>query len=131
MYQAAMRVGDAGAQYRTIDVTSKVEGASPHRLIAILYEELVVALATVKLSIRRGAAAQLNEAQARGIAILHGLEHSLDFDKGGDVARALAVVYGEVGRLTAAGIAARDVAKVEQAQKIVADIADAWGQIRS
>ena len=131
MYQSSMRGGDAGAQYRNVDITSKVEGASPHRLIAILYEELVTALATVKISIRRNAPAQLNEAQARSIAILHSLEHSLDFEKGGEIARALAVVYGEIGRLMAAGIKARDVGQVEMAQKIVVEIADAWGQIVS
>jgi flagellar protein FliS len=98
MYQAARVAGGAGQHYRTIDLTSKIEGASPHRLITILYDELITALAAAKMAIVRQDPARLNENQARASSIVQTLDASLDFDKGGEVARALSAVYREIGR---------------------------------
>ncbi len=129
MYASSQRAANPGAQYRAIDVSSKIEGASPHRLVSILYEELVQALATMKLAIQRGDASRHNAAQARALAIVQSLDGSLDFARGGEIARALSSVYGEVSRLTTLGGKARDAEAIGRAQKLVAEIADAWNQI--
>jgi flagellar protein FliS len=129
MYSRPIRTGGAGAQYRAIDVSSKIEGASPHRLVAILYEELVLALSTMKMAIRRGDGLRQNEAQARALVIVQSLDSSLDFAKGGDIASALSSVYAEVSRLTALGGNAQDADAIDRAQKLIAEIAEAWNQI--
>jgi flagellar protein FliS len=129
MYSRPIRTGGAGAQYRAIDVSSKIEGASPHRLVAILYEELVLALSTMKMAIRRGDGLRQNEAQARALVIVQSLDSSLDFTKGGDIAGALSAVYAEVSRLTALGGNAQDAEAIDRAQKLIAEIAEAWNQI--
>jgi len=129
MYSRPIRTGGAGAQYRAIDVSSKIEGASPHRLVAILYEELVLALSTMKMAIRRGDGLRQNEAQARALVIVQSLDGSLDFAKGGDIAGALSAVYAEVSRLTALGGNAQDADAIDRAQKLIAEIAEAWNQI--
>ena len=129
MYASPMRAGGAGAQYRAIDVSSKIEGASPHRLVAILYEELVLALSTMKLAIRRGDGIRQTEAQTRALVIVQSLDNSLDFARGGDIAAALSSVYAEVSRLTALGGNAHDADAIDRGQKLIGEIADAWGQI--
>ena len=128
MYARSMHTG-AGAQYRAIDVTSKIEGASPHRLVAILYEELVQALSTMKLAIRRTDGARQRDAQSRALMIVQSLSSSLDFARGGDIAGALSSVYAEVRRLTLLGGSSGDAEAVDRGQKLVAEIADAWNQI--
>jgi flagellar protein FliS len=128
MYARSMHTG-AGAQYRAIDVSSKIEGASPHRLVAILYEELVQALSTMKLAIRRVDGARQRDAQSRALMIVQSLSSSLDFSRGGDIAGALSSVYNEVRRLTLLGGSSGDAEAVDRGQKLVAEIADAWNQI--
>ena len=129
MYSTLSRPGGAGAQYRAIDIGSKIDGASPHRLVAILYEELVLALSTMKLAIRRGEPTRQHDAQARSLAIVQSLDNSLDFGRGGEIAGALSAVYAEVGRLVTLGGKARDADAIGRAQALVGEIADAWNQI--
>ena len=43
----------ATARYNTIDLASRVEGASPHRLIAVLYDELIKSLDTLAVGLVR------------------------------------------------------------------------------
>ncbi|MDB5683152.1 MAG: flagellar protein FliS [Sphingomonas bacterium] len=129
MYARPIRAGGAGAHYRAVDVSSKIEGASPHRLVAILYEELILALAGMKTAIRRGDAPRQNEAQARAMAIVQSLDAGLDFTKGGEIARALSSVYAEVGRLTAIGGSGQQADAIDRAQALIAEIAEAWNQI--
>ncbi len=125
----------ARARYAQVDLGSKVEGASPHRLIAILYEELLRTLDTLAAVLAQpgiGAAAMrpgMAERRARAVSILLGLETSLDHGQGGELSQGLAAVYREARRLVGAGIAAGDAAPLVQAREMIAEIADAWSAI--
>ena len=119
----------ARTAYRDVALTSKLDGASPHRLIAILYEELDTALATMIAATRAGDHGRLLAGRSRALTILAGLEASLDREKGGDIAGALAAVYREARRLLRDSGTANDPQRIEQARAMIADIADAWRQI--
>ena len=129
MYQAVRSAGGAGQHYRSIDLTSRIEGASPHRLIAILYEELIASLSAAKLAIRRNEPLRVNENHARAISIVQALAASLDFEQGGEISTALNAVYAETGRLINLGCRNRDPETIDKAQKLIAEIADAWTKI--
>lgn len=118
----------AYARYRDIDVAARVEGASPHALIAILFDELLKALDTMTAATSSGDMARVNAAQARAMSLLHGLEGGLDFDKGGEIARSLGTIYREARRLVGVTGAERPAA-LAQAREMVADIAGAWTAI--
>ena len=130
MGQAAAR-----ARYAQVDLGSKVEGASPHRLIGILFEELLRTLDTMAAALAQpgvGAAAArpgMAERRARAGSILLGLEASLDHGRGGDLSQGLAAVYREARRLIGAGFVAGDAAALVQAREMVAEIAEAWSAI--
>jgi flagellar secretion chaperone FliS len=121
--------GAARARYQSVDMTSRIEGASPHGLVAILFDELLKALDAMAAAIRRGDLAQRGTRQARALSILHGLDGSLDFEKGGDIAEGLSAIYREARRLTIAGGRANDAEQVMQAREMVGEIASAWEQI--
>lgn len=129
MYAPARKPGDIGQQYRNIDLTSKIEGASPHRLISILYEELILSLATMKTALRRNDALRVNESSARAQSIVQALEVGLDFKVGGEIAQALALIYREADRLIGESCRTREVPPLESAITMIAEIADAWNQI--
>ena len=129
MYKPAGYPGGAGARYRTIDVSSRIEGASPHRLVAILFEELIKAIETAQAAHRQGDMGKRAERQARALSILHALEASLDFERGGEIANSLASIYRESRRLIALGGRDNRPELVEQAHAMLADIAGAWETI--
>jgi flagellar protein FliS len=122
----------ARARYHTVDIGSQVEGASPHRLIGILYEELLKTLDTITAGLRAGATAHrpgMPERRARTMSILMGLEASLDHGAGGELAGGLASIYREARRLIGEGLRETDPARIIQAREMIAEISGAWAAI--
>jgi flagellar protein FliS len=129
MFGAPSRYGAAtAARYRAVDVNMRVEGASPHQLIVILFEELMKALDSLRAAEAVGDRGRAAPLQSRALSILHGLETGLDMEKGGEIALSLAKIYREARRLIAIPGAGRDTA-LEQARAMLADVAGAWAAI--
>jgi len=122
-------MGGARLRYQAVDIESQVEGASPHRLIGILFEELMKAIEIMLAAQRAGNRAKTIDKQARSSTILLALETSLDFRNGGEIAINLARVYREARRLIQEGGRGDDPAMVERARDLLAGIVDAWEQI--
>ena len=119
----------AARRYAAVHTGSRTEGATPHALVKILFDELLLALEATALAERQGDRIKVSDKQARAMSILVALEASLDFDKGGDVAVGLAQIYREARRRLLAGAKDRDPAPVDDAHAMIAEIADAWNQI--
>ena len=129
MYAMRGQFGMAKARYQRVDVASRVEGANPHQLVAILYDELLKALDAMSAAMARSDYVQRGERQARALRLISGLETSLDFDQGGDIALGLAKIYREARRLTIAAGRENDVKLVERAREMLGEVAQAWEQI--
>lgn len=119
----------AAKRYAAVHSGSRTEGATPHALVKILFDELMLALEATALAERNGDRLKVSDKQARAMSILIALEASLDFDKGGDVAMGLAQIYREARRRLLLGAKERNAAPVEEARDMIAEIADAWNQI--
>lgn len=129
MFGAPSRYGAAtAARYRSVDVNARVEGANPHQLIVILFEELMKALDSLRAAEAAGDRGRAGPLQSRSLSILHGLETGLDMEKGGEIAASLAKIYREARRLIAMPGTGRDAA-LEQARAMLADVAGAWASI--
>jgi flagellar protein FliS len=129
MFGAPSRYGAAtAARYRTVDVNARVEGATPHQLIMILFEELMKALDSLRAAEAAGDRGRAAPLQSRSLSILHGLETGLDMDKGGEIALSLAKIYREARRLIGLSGTSRDEA-LQQARTMLADVAGAWAAI--
>jgi len=131
MYRAAGNFGGAGARYRNIENNSRVEGASAHKLIAILFEELLRAIDATKLAMERSDIAKQADRQARALSILQALDASLDMERGGEVAANLSKIYREGRRLIATGTREKRGDLVLRARDMLGDIASAWEKIAS
>ena len=128
MYQyGKFRAGTA--RYQSVDIASRIEGATPHRLVQIMYEELLKALDAMAFATARGDYVQRGEHQSKVLAILTGLETSLDFDKGGQIAVDLVAIYREARRLVVAGGREGDSRMITQARDMIQEIASAWDAI--
>lgn len=129
MYMARPPFSRAQASYQSVDLSTRVEGASPHQLIALLFEEAVNALDAMVAAATRRDIARVATAQARALSIVGGLQASLDMEGGGDLARNLADVYREASRLILASGKASEPMFAQQARTMLAEIASAWKAI--
>jgi flagellar secretion chaperone FliS len=129
MFGAPSRYGAPGARYRDVEVKARVEGASPHGLIMILFEELLKGVDTLRAAERTGDWMRQTPVQARASSILHGLEQSLDMEQGGEVAANLARVYREARRLLGTPAGPDRAPALEQARTMLGEIAAAWAAI--
>ncbi|PZU57344.1 MAG: flagellar export chaperone FliS [Sphingobium sp.] len=129
MYYGQGFAGSATRRYAAVHAGSRIEGATPHGLVKILFDELLFALDAAVLAEQQQDRAKASDKLSRSIAILHALESSLDFDRGGDIATGLALIYREARRLILAGARAHSTDEVARARTMLAEIADAWNQI--
>ncbi len=116
-------------RYAAVDTSSRVEGATPHQLVRILFDELLLALDASALALKAGDRHKSVDRQTRALSILHALETSLDFERGGEIAVNLATIYRESRRRILDATASGDPAPMEAARGFIADIAGAWNQI--
>jgi flagellar protein FliS len=122
----------AKQRYANADLGARVEAASPHQLVAVLFEELLNHLDTLAAGLSaNGTLTRVAAIQRKGriATIILGLEASLDHKQGGEIARGLATVYREARRLVTAGTMQHDPKTIIAAREMIAEIAGAWRQI--
>ena len=129
MFGAPSRYAASGARYRDIDVAARVEGATPHGLIMIMFDECLKALDTLQAMQGSTDAVRRNATQARVISLLHGLESSLDFKRGGEIADNLGRIYREARRLVGPTPGMDRATALTQARDMVATVSGAWEAI--
>lgn len=125
-----LRAQLARQNYAAVDTTTRTEQASPHRLIALLYEELLSCLRQAEIAVTNDNLPLKSARISKALSILNGLESGLDFARGGDVARSLADVYEGVRRQVIAAGSANDADGLSDAADTIGEIAEAWSQIR-
>ncbi len=120
----------ARQQYTAIDASTRTEQAGPHRLIEMLYDELLSALRQARYALEKGDLPLKSSRVSRALSILHGLESSLDFNRGGTVAESLSSAYGYLRQEVIAAGRENDAPRLAEAAEAAAGLADAWRQIR-
>ena len=125
-YPAGVR--SPASRYRQIDLATRIDGATPHALVAMLYAELGVALEVMA----RGAATQDHSRRTRqherATSILHLLDANLDRQSGGNLADSLSGIYRQMLRRLGAGRNG-DIDAIVEVRAGVASLADAWARI--
>lgn len=116
-------------RYQTLDLGIRVACASPHELVAMLFEGLRDALAGAERALAHGRAALRVKSVTRALAILDALDNSLDYTRGRDVAQALAAVYAQVRLLVVAGNSEARRELFRAAADQIAELEDAWAEI--
>jgi flagellar secretion chaperone FliS len=119
----------AGA-YQQVGVQTLVHEASPHQLVAMLFEGFFSAVARGRGAMRQG------DVQAKGEALVHalrivdeGLKASLNLTAGGKLAADLSDLYAYIClRLTHANLR-NDERALDECQALMAPLRDAWNEI--
>ncbi|MBC6436500.1 flagellar protein FliS [Nostoc sp. HG1] len=127
--QARIHPAVAGQHYRSLELASRVGDATPHGLVALLYEELLRSLDVIIAEAGKGVTLPGNRHTIKARSILVALEASLDFDHGGDLALVLAKVYRATGREFAEAVGSGDEVKLKEVREAVSTIAYSWASL--
>ncbi|HTT37449.1 MAG TPA: flagellar export chaperone FliS [Burkholderiales bacterium] len=113
--------------YSALEIETGVAGASPLRLVVMLYDGALKAIYTAKVAMERGEIAAKGSAISKAIAIIdEGLRPALDLDAGGELAANLMALYQYItGRLLFANLK-NDKASLDEAARLLSELRSAW-----
>ncbi len=116
--------------YTRVGVDTAVAAASPHRLVAMLFDGFADAIATAKGALASGQVEAKGRAIGRAARIVdEGLKANLDPVGGGALAADLADLYAYIGlRLTQANLR-NDSAALDECLALMQPLRQAWASI--
>lgn len=117
--------------YTNVGVESNVIAADPHRLISMLYQGALLAIANAKSAIQRKDIPAKCAAISKAMLIVdEGLNASLDKKVGGELAANLGSLYDYMCTRLAQANMKNDIAALDEVATLLADLKDAWDNIR-
>ena len=119
-----------GNLYQQVGVETGVAGATPHQLVAMLFDGFVEAISQARGAMRDGRHEVKGAAISRAVRIIEeGLRAGLDMRAGGTLARDLHDLYGYLTlRLTMANLH-NDERLLEECQHLIQPLREAWTSI--
>jgi flagellar protein FliS len=120
--------GHAGANaYARVGVQTGVMGASPHRLIVMLYQGARQAIARARMHLQQGNVAERGKAVSNAISIIQsGLQQSLNKEAGGEIAARLDALYTYMGRRLLEANVRQDEQMLVEVDQLLATLEEAW-----
>ncbi|MFM0596747.1 flagellar export chaperone FliS [Paraburkholderia bryophila] len=120
--------GHSGANaYARVGVETGVMGASPHRLIVMLYQGARQAIAQARMHLQQGNVPARGEAIGKAIQIVEsGLQQSLNVDAGGEIAERLDALYGYMSRRLLEANVKQSEAMLVEVDGLLATLEEAW-----
>lgn len=120
---------DPKQAYKDTHATTSVSGATPHKLIALLYDACHENLATAKGAMARGDVKAKAEALKKAMEIIVRLQAILDFEKGGSIATRLEDLYTFCVNRLALANAVNDASMIDEVYGVIAELKVGWAQI--
>jgi flagellar protein FliS len=117
--------------YANVAMETGVGVAAPHQLVVMLFDGANLALQLALKEMKAGRISDKCRAIAKAVTIINeGLRASLDKQAGGEIARNLDDLYAYISTQIMLANIHNDDAKLEQAQRLLADLSDAWRAIQ-
>lgn len=111
-------------------IASRVAAASPHELIAMLFEGLDQTLLVALGALERGDIPAKAAALSKAVRLLdEGLQAALN-PQGGELTERLDALYDYCLRRLIEANLYNDRERIEEVRRLIAPVADAWNQIR-
>lgn len=118
--------------YQRVGVETGVESANPHKLILMLFEGAIEALAKAKMHLRHNEIAKKGEMLSKAIMIIdHGLKASLDTSVGGELALNLLALYDYMTKRLFFANLNCDIQIIEEVNKLLNELYEAWKAIEN
>lgn len=118
------------AAYAQVGVETAVQTASPHELIALLFEAGRSAIRMARLAMEQGQVDVRGTTISKAIDIIsNGLQVSLDLDNGGDLASKLSALYSYMTRRLVYANIHDDRQALDEVDNLLGEIQEAWIEI--
>jgi flagellar protein FliS len=133
MFSSAHHLGTrrpSATNYRDVNASTAIEGASPHKLVSLLYQSVVSEIAAARGAIARADIAEKGRAISHAVRVIEeGLVAPLDVNAGGALAVNLRDLYQYlVQRMTMANLKSDDAILAECA-RLVDVLREGWDGI--
>ena len=116
--------------YRQVGVETGVSGASPHRLVQMLFDGFIDALAQARGAMRAGQIEQKGRAIGRALRIVdEGLKASLNIEAGGELAADLNDLYAYTSVRLMKANRHNDEQALEECRRLIEPLREAWARI--
>ncbi len=126
-----MNAQTALKSYAKVDIESGTIGADPHKLISMLYQGALLAIANAKNGILRKDIPAKCEAISKAMLIItEGLQASLDKKVGGQLAQNLDALYGYMSVRLAYANLHNDQEALDEVTRLLSELKEAWDGIR-
>lgn len=127
MFATARRAIDS---YNQVGLETGVQAADPHKLILMLFEGALLALADGKRHMQQRQIAAKGQSLSKAIMIIeNGLKASLDVKAGGELGERLAALYDYMcDRLLRANLHNRPEL-IDEVSRLLSELRGAWEQI--
>ncbi len=117
--------------YNKVGLESGITAADPHKLISMLYQGALLAIANAKNGILRRDIAAKGKAISHAILIIDsGLNASLNKEVGGDLALNLAALYDYMSQRLLVANLNNDMEALDEVARLLSDLKGAWETIR-
>lgn len=124
-----MNAYSVAQRYSNVQVQSSVEDASPHRLIQMLFEGALQRIAQAKGAMMQKQVARKCELIGKAVAIVGGLQGSLNDSEGGRLAANLDSLYDYVIRRLVQANLENKTEYLDECGRLIAEIKTAWDAI--
>lgn len=116
--------------YASIGVETGVAAATPHKLIAMLYEGAMAACHAALLHMQGGSVADKGAALSKAIMIIEsGLRASLDKNAGGEIGANLDALYGYMSNRLYIANLKNQPEPIREVVKLLGELKAAWESI--
>ena len=116
-------------EYVNTRASTSVHGATPHKLVELLYGALKENLSIAKGAIARGDVSAKAHAIKKSLDILVRLQAVLDFESGGDIALRLDELYTFCTNRLALANATNDATIIDEVFRVIAELAAGWSEL--
>lgn len=126
-----MNATSAVSAYNRVGIESSVVAADPHRLVSMLFQGALLAIASAKISMQNKDTPAKGAAISKAISIIgEGLHASLDKKAGGELAEQLASLYDYMVRRLFEANLKNDPAILDEISSLLNELKGAWDSIR-
>jgi len=116
--------------YATVGIETGVSSASPHKLIVMLFDGALVAVATAGQQMKAGNIPAKAQAISKAITIVEsGLRASLNKDVGGEIATNLDALYEYMSNRLLLANLNNDPELLDEVARLLRDLKEAWEAI--
>ncbi|WAW09551.1 flagellar export chaperone FliS [Oxalobacter vibrioformis] len=118
--------------YAKVGIETGVLAASPHKLITMLFDGALLAIATAAKHIESGNIEEKGQAIVKAVTIIQsGLQESLNREAGGELANNLDALYDYMRRRLFEAHVRNDASMLEEVKGLLLEIKSAWDEIGS